>query len=156
MISDPVGLNGASKAQVRQHFKNWCAGRSEERDGPGATKNRTKHLPRFKHCLSVDRKCLNTLAKMPANDLETRGEDYESNVVVVVIDVRFDEGTPHSDDELHPDVEGCTELYVGWRYEEIDQVVETYHDSHRYYSLDGIDYTRPPLIAPNGFDSMST
>lgn len=142
MISDPVELNGASKAQVRRHFKDWCADRSEERDGPGATKNRAQWLSRFKHCLYVDRKCLDTLTKMLATYLETQGKDQKSNVVVVVIDGRFDETTRHSDQGLHPDVEGCTEWYVAWRYEEIEQVVETYHESHQY-PLSDIDYKRP-------------
>ncbi|KAG6365845.1 hypothetical protein INS49_000021 [Diaporthe citri] len=106
VISDRAKLDGASKADVRPHFKSWCAGRSEERDGPGATKDRAGRLPRFKHCLYVDRKSLETLAKMPEGFCELERTDLESNVVVVVIDGAFDERMPGSDQGLHPDVEG--------------------------------------------------
>lgn len=117
---------------------------------------RAERLPRFKHCLYVDRKCLDTLAKMPENfcdEPERRG--LESNVVVVVIDGAFGERAPGPDQGLHPDVEGCTEWYVGWRYEEIDLVNSTYLDSHQW-PLSHQAYRRPPLIAPFGHNSMPT
>lgn len=156
VISDRATLDGASKADVRRHFKSWCAGRSEERDGPGATKKRAGRLPRFKHCLYVDRKCLDTLAKMPEDfceEPEQRG--LESNVVVVVIDGAFSERAPGPDRGLHPDIEGCTKWYVGWRYEKIDLVNATYLDSHDW-PLSHQAYRRPPLIAPFGHNSMPT
>lgn len=155
VISDRATLDGASKAEVRRHFKSWCAGRSEERDGPGARKKGVRRLPRFKHCLYVDRKCLDTLSRLPENYCELQRTDHESNVVVVVIDGAFDERTPGSDQGLHPDVEGCTERYVGWRYEDIEMVVTTYNESH-HEPLSDFDYKRPPLISPNGFSSMPT
>ncbi|KAI7784813.1 hypothetical protein LA080_009132 [Diaporthe eres] len=155
VISDRATLDGASKADVRRHFKSWCADRSEERDGPGATEDGAGRLPRFKHCLYVDRKCLDTLAKMPENFFELKRKGVQSNVVVVVIDGAFDERTPGSDQGLHPDVEGCTEQYVGWRYEDIDLIISTYQQSHQY-PLSHQAYRRPPLISPFGFNSMPT
>lgn len=161
MISDPATLDDASKAEVRRHFQSWRAGRSEERDGPGATRNRTKGLPRFKHCLYVDRRCLDTLAKMPDNYFERQRTDsrLESNVVVVIIDGRFEErprGGPDGDyPGVLPDVEGCTERYVGWRYEDVDLIVTTYDESH-IYGLSHQAYKRPPLISPFGHGSMPT
>lgn len=154
VISDPAGLDGASKASVRRHFKSWCAGRSEERDGPGAASDGAARLPRFKHCLYVDRKCLDTLVRMPSNYSELRG--IESNVVVVVIDGAFDEGPSGSGQGSHPDVEGCTEWYVGWRYEDIEMVASTYKKSHESPLSNGQIYKRPPLISPIGFKSMPT
>lgn len=160
MISDPVGLDGASKADVRRHFKSWREGRSVERDGPGARKKGVRWLPRFKHCLYVDRKCLDTLSTLPENYCELQRTDLDSNVVVVVIDGAFDERTRGErrlglDQGLHPAVEGCTERYVGWRYEDIEMVVSTYDESH-HEPLSDFDYKRPPLISPNGLDSMPT
>lgn len=155
MISDRATLDGASKADVRRHFKSWRAGRSEERDGSGATSDRAGRLPRFKHCLYVDRKCLDTVAKLPEGFCEVKRRGDRSNVVVVVIDGAFDERVPGWDRGLHPDVEGCTEWYVGWRYEEVDLVMSTYQDSHQW-PLSHQAYRRPPLIAPFGFKSMPT
>ncbi|GJC89688.1 hypothetical protein ColLi_12526 [Colletotrichum liriopes] len=60
-------LDGASKADVRKHFRSRCATRSEERDGPGATDSKTKRLLRFRHCIYVDSKCLDTVAELPAD-----------------------------------------------------------------------------------------
>ncbi|KAK1564276.1 uncharacterized protein LY79DRAFT_530181 [Colletotrichum navitas] len=152
VIADQPTLDGASKADVRKHFNSWCAACSEERDGPGATKSKTKRLPRFRYCVYVDRKCLDTLARLPANQDK---EDYDelSNVVAVVIDGAFDKRTPGDDKGLYPDIEGCTERYVGWRYEGIDMLVNTYEESHNY-PLSHIDYKRPPLISPDGLSSM--
>ncbi|KAG8166432.1 hypothetical protein KVR01_002121 [Diaporthe batatas] len=159
VISDPVRLKGASKAQVRRHFKNWCAARSEERDGPGATNGGVKHLPRFKYCLYVDRKCLDTLANLPADYFEpqSRQKLHQSEVVVVAIDGAFDRRTPRYDPDrgLQPEVEGCTEWYVGWRYEYIDRTVATYDECHGF-SLDHRPYKRPPLISTFGQKSMPT
>ncbi|KDN65634.1 hypothetical protein CSUB01_05410 [Colletotrichum sublineola] len=151
VISDQATLDGASKADVRKHFKSWCEARSEERDGPGAAGPRTQHLPRFKYCVYVDRKCLDTLARLPAN---YRGTEWElSDVVAVLIDGAFDERTPGDDVGLYPDIEGCTERYVGWRYESIEMLAATYEGCHNY-NLGHIDYKRPPLISPDGFESM--
>ncbi|GKT42728.1 uncharacterized protein ColSpa_02909 [Colletotrichum spaethianum] len=151
VISDQAMLDGASKADVRKHFRSWCAARSKERDGPGATRSKTKRLPRFRHCVYVDQKCLDTLAALPANQDDDLGE--LSNVVAVVIDGAFDKRTPGDDEGSYPDIEGCTERYVGWRYEGIDMLVHTYEESHNY-PLSHIDYKRPPLISPNGLSSM--
>ncbi|KAL0941456.1 uncharacterized protein CTRU02_204219 [Colletotrichum truncatum] len=153
VISDPALLNGASKADVRRHFKSWCAGRSEERDGPGATNSGVEWLPRFNYCLYVDSKCIDTLAKMPANSIKPQEYRVLSKPVIAVIDAAFDGRTPGSDRGLYPDVEGCTEWYVGWKYFKIGQLVSTYDVSHGF-SLDEIDYVRPPLIAPDGYESM--
>ncbi|KAF5497584.1 hypothetical protein CGCS363_v008591 [Colletotrichum siamense] len=151
VISDRATLEGASKAEVRKHFQSWCEARSEERDGPGATGTRTQGLPRFKHCVYVDRKCLETLAKLPNN---YRGARMElSNMVTVIIDGAFDRRTPGDDEGLYSEIEGCTERYVGWRYEEVEMLVGTYEESHQY-PLSHIDYKRPPLISPFGRKSM--
>ncbi|KAJ0330939.1 hypothetical protein COL922a_012231 [Colletotrichum nupharicola] len=136
-------------AEVRKHFISWREARSEERNGPGATKDRAKRLPRFKHCVYVDRKCLDTLAGLPADC----DEEKLFNVVAVVIDGSFDEKTPGDDEGLYPDIEGCTARYVGWGYEDIEMLVDTYEESHNY-PLSHIDYKRPPLISPNGRRSM--
>lgn len=162
VISDRDKFDGASKAKVREHFKSWCASRSEERDGPNATKNSTKRLPRYKRCLYVDRKCLDTLAKMPADYLETQPHPrgVRPNVVVVVIDGLFDRRRRDLEmDQLsYPDVEGCTTWYVGWRYEEVDFLVSTYENAHSEPLSEFFAYKRPPLISHgiSDQDSMPT
>lgn len=110
-------------------------------------------LPRFRHCLYVDRKCLDTLSKLPENFEELKPNDFECNVVVVVIDGGFDERMRGPDQGLHPAVEGCTERYVGWRYEEIDTVISLYNELH-YEPLSNLEYKRPPLVSNGGLNSM--
>lgn len=163
MFSDRAKFDGLSKAQVRTHFKNWVATRSEERDGPNATKNRTKKLPRYKRCLYVDRKCLDTLAtRMPADYLETQPHPrgVGSNVIVVVLDGLFDgrRRDLEMDQQSYPDVEGCTTWYVGWRYEEVDFLVSTYEENHAEPLSEFFAYKRPPLISSptSGEQSMPT
>lgn len=153
VISDRVALNGASKADVRQSFNAWCEGLSEERDGPGAIRPRVKWLPRFKHCVYVDRKCLDTLAKMPADYLEPQWLRRHSDVLAVVIDGAFDQRIPGPDQGMYPDLEGCTERYVGWKYEEIEMLVNTYDEAH-VLPLSEIEYQRPLLSGPTGYRPM--
>lgn len=151
MFSDRAKFDGLSKAQVRTHFKSWVASRSEERDGPNATKNMAKKLPRYKRCLYVDRKCLDTLAKMPANYLETQPHPrgLRPKVVVVVLDGLFDgrRRDLEMDQQSYPDVEGCTTWYVGWRYEDVDSLVSTYEENHSEPLSEFFAYKRPPLIS---------
>lgn len=134
----------------------WRTARSEERDGPGATKRRVKLLPRFRYCLYVDRKCLDTLADLPADYFEPRSprDDPDCNVVVVAIDGAFDERKKRDSERgLQPEVEGCTKWYVGWRYEYLDMAVTTYDECHNI-PLDDMEYSRPPLISMSLGKSM--
>ncbi|KAF0315194.1 hypothetical protein GQ607_017577 [Colletotrichum asianum] len=147
VISDKATLDGASKADVRKHFQSWCEARSEERDGPGAT--RAGRLPRFNYCVYVDRKCLDTLAMVPENYFMSSRLREQSNLVAVMLDKK----APGNRRDVWPEVEGCTGRYVGWRYEEVDMLVGTYEESHMY-DLSHIDYKRPPLISPSGRKSM--
>ncbi|KAK2055317.1 hypothetical protein LY76DRAFT_662379, partial [Colletotrichum caudatum] len=130
VISDRGTLDGASKADVRKHFKPRCAARSEDRDGPGATRSGTKRLPRFRNCVYVDRKCLDTVAELPAHFDKVQGRRRESNVVAVVIDSDFDKLITGVGQGIHPDIEGCTKRYVSWRYKEVEMLVGTYEESH--------------------------
>ncbi|KAL3290798.1 hypothetical protein RB213_009759 [Colletotrichum asianum] len=125
----------------------WCEARSEERDGPGAT--RAGRLPRFNYCVYVDRKCLDTLAMVPENYFMSSRLREQSNLVAVMLDKK----APGNRRDVWPEVEGCTGRYVGWRYEEVDMLVGTYEESHMY-DLSHIDYKRPPLISPSGRKSM--
>lgn len=154
MISDPVGLDGASKADVRRHFRAWLEGRSVERDGPGARNKGVRQLPRFKHCLYVDRKCLDTLSRLPENYRELQGRKFRTNVVVAAIDGGFDGSARGSDHGSHPEVEGCTQRYVGWRYEVLDTLNALYEELH-CEPLDNLEYRRPPLVT-TGELSMPT
>ncbi|KZL68181.1 hypothetical protein CI238_08887 [Colletotrichum incanum] len=140
VISDRATLGGASKAEVRKHFRSWCEARSEERDGRGATD------PGLKDYHDTD-----TVFILPAN---YRGARMDlSNMVTVIIDGACDKRTPGDDEGSYPDIEGCTERYVCWRYEEVEMLVGTYEESHQY-PLNHIDYKRPPLISSFGHESM--
>ncbi|KAK3327085.1 hypothetical protein B0T19DRAFT_152035 [Cercophora scortea] len=103
VIDNRKKLDGASKADAKKLFRNWCANRSETRDGAGARGRAIEgpdiditqlplgcyvsrgrllegrpvgSLPRFKYCLYVDQKCLDKFKDM--EEARTKiTDDYE-------------------------------------------------------------------------------
>ncbi|GKT49236.1 uncharacterized protein ColSpa_09417 [Colletotrichum spaethianum] len=88
---------------------------------------------------------------MPANYLEPQRLRLPSDVLAVVVDGAFDQRIPGPDYGTYPGIEGCTERYVGWKYEEIEMLVNTYDEAHQY-PLSEIEYKRPPLSGPIRFE----
>ncbi|KAF5690660.1 hypothetical protein FDENT_3824 [Fusarium denticulatum] len=66
IMEDCETLNNASKAQVRDQFSQWASERSVERDGAGAEDPLAVLLPRYRYCIYVDQKCLDTVDQYAA------------------------------------------------------------------------------------------
>jgi hypothetical protein len=160
IIEDSAALNGASTDDIRQRFLAWREGRIVRR--PDASHpfplptDPSPILPRFSHCLYVDRACLATLgphlAGKPADI--SRPHLPPPPLVAIIIDGEYISGQQDGDaqggqGQAFPPVEGSTARYLGWEYFDTRYLCGLYHDLHAS-SLDGYGYTRPPAIAPGG------
>ncbi|MCJ1224048.1 hypothetical protein MMC12_000691 [Toensbergia leucococca] len=130
---DRAFLDGASKDQVRQHFRHWivtntAAGRKE------------RLAPRYNYCVHVDKESLESVIKYapqpPDADLAPIGY-----VNIISANWTFEE------DEDEDEIEGCTQNDVGWMKAPVDGLAPG------FYSMLGesggweICYVRPPGIA---------
>ncbi|KAG5757128.1 hypothetical protein H9Q70_000269 [Fusarium xylarioides] len=66
IMEDCEALNNATKGQVRDKFSQWASERSDERDGAGAEDPLAVLLPRYRYCVYVNQKCLNTVNQYAA------------------------------------------------------------------------------------------
>ncbi|KAK4035132.1 hypothetical protein C8A01DRAFT_38406 [Parachaetomium inaequale] len=156
IIEDGAALDGASTDDVRQRFVAWREGRIVRRPGhpfPLPTDPSTI-LPRFSHCLYVDRACLATLGPHLAakpSDI-SRPHLPPPPLVAIIIDGDY---VPRQDaqGQAFPPVGGSTARYLGWEYFNTRYLCGLYHDLHAS-SLDDFEYCRPPAIAPRGAASM--
>lgn len=152
IIDDPA-LNGASKGEIRELFREWTANRSVERDGTGADHPwlTTDYLvPRFSHCIYIDEVCLATLARYEAWKA-AGGKGSKPLVACVLIDANCD-SAGQGRSGFH-DVEGCTRRYTGWMYVSLKSIPEMYNlqsieCTHGFEEFD-TSYSRPPLIYPS-------
>ncbi|KAF6835288.1 hypothetical protein CPLU01_04368 [Colletotrichum plurivorum] len=150
-------LDGATKTEVRRRFRRWV--REETREaglGPDS-------VSRFKYCLYVDQKCLDTLEPFQRAGenpymQDIMGKYQRPPMVIVVVDRRWRPRRIHikEKDRGHPPIEGCDEHYVGWAYMRSFITASLYHDfSGDYEKLeDRESYARPPLLTPYGALSM--
>lgn len=162
VVEDPK-LDGAPKAEVRKRFRRWVAEQTRE---AGLLPDYAAMVSRFKYCLYVDQKCLDTL-----EPFQRAGENPSMQghmglylrppMVIVVIDRRWRPRRIHikEKDRGHPLIEGCDERYVGWAYMKAFTIASLYNDfSHDREELDNPyapeSYARPPRITPYGADSM--
>lgn len=158
IIEDRATLDGASKETVRQHFLEWVAAHSVERDGEGIDNpNVISHLPRFRYCVYVDADCLNAIR---ARWISVEPEGYRLRGEVVLINagpetpppsLDSDEEDEEDDEEVYEEVEGCTAANVGWMYTEAYALLENYEElawkgSHR--EAWRLLYQRPPPDGP--------
>ncbi|KAI0402317.1 hypothetical protein F4802DRAFT_608819 [Xylaria palmicola] len=134
VVEDEETLNGASKQQVRERFPHT-------------------RLPRFTYCLYVDQKCLDTLERYA--DAKANGARRPAWPVMVTIDGDYSPGGrythPH---RRYPQVEGCTDEYVGWQYVTAGCVAGMYDSWHDQRMDLGGNFTRPPAIYPIGHVSI--
>ncbi|KAL0939145.1 uncharacterized protein CTRU02_205755 [Colletotrichum truncatum] len=87
VIEDRDTLNNASKADVRKHFNQWVSEHAAETSAHPDIID----LPRFRYCLYVDQKCLNTLepfqkSELPPISKKRKTKDTEKPMVVAFID----------------------------------------------------------------------
>lgn len=65
-IEDRETLDNATKQHVRESSSEWTSQHSVERDGPGVEDAFQQQTPRFRYCIYVDQKCLDTVAQYEA------------------------------------------------------------------------------------------
>lgn len=145
IIEDP-SLENVDKQTVRKRFAEWCEGRSEARDGPGAEHPLTaRSVPRFSYCVYVNEPCVNML---PRYEEWAAGGFYgpEKNLPMILID-RDCEPEGEGKDGF-ADIEGCTRSYTGWMYLDVGAIPEMYNIVAGSTLEDGYSYARPPLMYP--------
>ncbi|KAJ3542583.1 hypothetical protein NM208_g4014 [Fusarium decemcellulare] len=148
IVEDEENLDGASKHQVRKKFSQWTTERNTRRDGAGADEPFVEERPRFKYCIYVDQKCLDTVDQYEAWVGAGAGGALK-HVVCAILD---------KDCSLHgrgrrgfPAIEGCVRQDTGWMYMGVDFIPCVYNR----LSCEDLaeDYERPPEVWPSG-DAM--
>ncbi|KAG8666334.1 hypothetical protein FPOAC2_11442 [Fusarium poae] len=146
IIEDQQTLNNAPKQHVRERFSAWVSQHFVERDGPEVPDAfRRQQFPRFRYCIYVDQKCLDTVAQYEAW-AKAGAEGVGKQVVCVVLDKnchRKGEGKGR-----FPRIEGCSREYTGWQYISVHCLAGLY-DKLSKQELSGYDYTRPPMVFPS-------
>ncbi|KAL6365616.1 hypothetical protein LRP88_01616 [Fusarium phalaenopsidis] len=146
IIEDPPDLDGASKQHVREKFSDWAAARSVERDGPGADDPWLRNRPRFKYCIYVDQRCLDTVDQHETW-VEQGAPGPLKNVVCVIIDrTAKPKGRGRNG---YPSVEGCVKMDTGWMYTSLGAIPDVYNRLS-FEELSEHDYPRPPQVFPLG------
>ncbi|GKU02998.1 hypothetical protein FLAG1_05389 [Fusarium langsethiae] len=144
IIEDRETLDNASKQHVRERFSEWASQHSVERDGPGVEEALQQKFPRFRYCIYVDKKCLDTVAKYEAW-AEAGAQSVRKKVVCAVLDKnchRKGEG-----EGRYRRIEGCSREYTGWQYTSVNCLADLY-DRLSKQELSGYDYMRPPMVFP--------
>ncbi|KAF6834860.1 hypothetical protein CMUS01_06014 [Colletotrichum musicola] len=156
IVEDRETLDGAPKEAVRTRFRKWAAGRSVERDGPGADGPWVgKRCPRFRFCVYVDQASLDSLTAwwIPHEKYwSLRGqvamingihghhdEDTLSHAAIRTARPKDEyEGEDEGEDdesedeeEVYSPIEGNTSRDVGWRYKDADLLVTWYEELHK-------------------------
>lgn len=146
-VVEDRSLENVSKQTVRQKFAEWCNGRSEARDGPGAEHALVpRSIPRFNYCIYVNETCINML---PPYEEWAAGGFYgpEKSLPMIFIDRDCEPEGEGKDGQ--PDVEGCTRSYTGWMYCDIGSMTEMYNIVAGSELEEGYSYARPPLLYPS-------
>ncbi|KAK0624162.1 hypothetical protein B0T14DRAFT_517607 [Immersiella caudata] len=142
-------FEGASKDRIREHFRQWVATRSVERDGPGADHpDLIELLPRYRICMFTDKGILSATSIEEIEGLTTPFALIQGRAVL--IDSQFGQHQDYGgmDDIPRPPVEGKTNYDVGWMYIQLQFTANAYNllcsggseewEPHRGF------YTRPP------------
>ncbi|KAJ4140848.1 hypothetical protein NW768_000052 [Fusarium equiseti] len=144
IIEDRDTLDNASKQHVREKFSEWASQRSVQRDGPRVEEAFQYGLPRFRYCIYVDQKCLDTVNQYKAW-ADAGGPGSPEHVVYVILDKRCKpEGQGKGG---FPRIEGCSREYTGWQYAGVDAIADVYN-TLSIKDLSEDDYVRPPHIFP--------
>ncbi|KAL0933647.1 uncharacterized protein CTRU02_210446 [Colletotrichum truncatum] len=148
-------LDNASRPTIRQHFQKWVSSQRAvawEDEHPGIS-----DLPRFKYCLYVDKKCLDTL-EPSQRDVHPRFREAGTPLVVAIIDRQWTPNRRGKDNPMDeggfPPIDGSDRRYVGWRWQNSIYLSMLYSGLWWCDLDDEISYKRPPAINPVGRESM--
>ncbi|KZL85941.1 hypothetical protein CI238_06164 [Colletotrichum incanum] len=159
IIEDRDSLDNASKSDVREHFNSWVAKQTAD---AGLQPIFVDMIARFRYCLYIDQKCLDTLERFQRSEGEPFAQDpimmyNRPPMVIVVIDrlwTRSLRGVPKKD-WGHPPIEGSGKHYVGWLYKRALKMASFYSELSGDEEMDDPQYyARPPAISPIGDEFM--
>jgi len=159
VFEDP-SLDGASKADVRERFKQWVAspeaGAERVRaDALPIVSGSVETTPRFNYCIHVDEGALRSVVGggQPLSEADRPVVGYVNIIdgswqwpdAADQIERGYSPEDPYNEHE--PPLEGCRLHDVGWlRMSFIDVLPSAYEDLDPYTWED--HYSRPPLIVP--------
>ncbi|KAK1836420.1 hypothetical protein QBC39DRAFT_367235 [Podospora conica] len=170
-MQDRAAFDGASKDDIREHFRTWIRDRSVERDGFGVEGTDILRLSaRYKACLYVDKEAMESAA-MTEYPMATKptGVHYivKGKVVLVGSQLQDEWIPPHPEatqeeldeieeeewaEEEYPPIDGDTSWDVGWMYVELRFVASAYEMLSENLSEDSWRerwfYKRPPAVFP--------
>jgi len=134
------------RSAVRANFQQWCKERLQEHqhecstsdnDVAAAAIESMEMMPRFRYCLYVDQKCLDTLAAH-ASAKATRKRPGRGPPPPALVAMVIDAG----------------EHQQAWEYYNLRYVAGLYEELHKTQLVQNELYVKPPAIGPLGFDSM--
>ncbi|KAM0073949.1 hypothetical protein ACKRZS_014819 [Fusarium odoratissimum] len=141
-MEDCETFNNAPKEQVRDQFSQWVSERSIERDGAGADDPLAVYLPRYRYCVYLDQKCLDTVDQYAAW-VEAGAEGHKRAVVCVMLDEKCEpRGRGRNG---FSSIEGCTKEYTGWIYTGVEGIPSLYN-SLFHEELEEQNTPRPPGV----------
>lgn len=145
IMDDKKRFNGATKAQIREHFVAWVEEQAAAGGIPEMALTQRWLIPRFTHCLVVDRGSVQTLLNYETWDGELK---RRPPVACAIVDGRWE--SPGRGPESCPPIENCRKGYVGWMYITLKFVVPMYSENNTQdWNNEGIrNYERPPQIMP--------
>ncbi|KAF5631191.1 hypothetical protein F52700_6895 [Fusarium sp. NRRL 52700] len=111
-------------------------------DGTGAEDPLAVLLPRYRYCIYVDQKCLDTVDQYAAC-VEAGAEGHERVVACVVLDGKCEPGGRGRNG--YPSIEGSTKEYTGWIYTGVEGIPQLYNRLF-HEELEEQDAPRPPGV----------
>ena len=171
-MQDRTAFDGASKDDIREHFRTWIRTRSVERDGLGVEgKEILRRSPRYQACLYVDQEAMEsaTLTERPLLSSPTGLHLNVKGWVVLVDSQSQDEwAPPHPEatqeeleemeeegweEEQYTPIDGDTDFDVGWMYIDLRFVsiaYDTMCENSDTWSRPWF-YKRPPAVWNGSF-----
>ncbi|KAF9879531.1 hypothetical protein CkaCkLH20_03074 [Colletotrichum karsti] len=162
VIEDRDSLDNASKADVRRHFAGWVSEHIANQPCESVkTPLIAERIARFRYCLYVDQKCLDTLEQFQNSEGDFVGQIAQYSrppMVIVLVDSQWTpsrKGVPKKDRGFPP-IEGTDKRNVGWLYTRALDLTSFYDELSQNYGVVDFDdfYARPPIISP-GFSGLS-
>ncbi|KAJ1335478.1 hypothetical protein MN608_02216 [Microdochium nivale] len=145
-----TGNQQDERSAVRRHFQIW---RQEQQQSlgadahPASTLAKLDALPRFRYCLYVDQKCLDTLDAHASAKATRKRPGYGPPMPALVAMV-IDAGCGDDGEQQQQ------ASYPGWQYYNLRYVAGLYDELHRTPLSESELYIRPPGVGPLGLDSM--
>ncbi|OAA67643.1 hypothetical protein ISF_03819 [Cordyceps fumosorosea ARSEF 2679] len=152
VVQDRATLESATSYEVRERFSRWTVARGLPPLNPVAWEEHSSFHPRYRFCLTVDRRSLDSLDHVSILLLANGTEVPVPLPFIGVVDLRYASEEQYrgvrddSDDgETYQEpIEGNLEDDVGWYYLPLKDVVEEYDGVREFSSMQ--ERTRPPEI----------